>query len=236
MAAIDANAGNELVREAQAEGIKVITYDREVSAATPDYHISRNNYDAGKLQAEAALAFVPSGNYAIIRGDPSTIAQADMSQAYDELLKGKPGINIVYDTLTPGWDAALVQRNAEAALQKYPEINAFAVMWDDAAQAVVQALKSAGKKPGEVFVSGLDLQRQASPTSLRAGSRRQFGRRSTRWPGKPRTSRTPSGPDPVFPSQRYRKRYPHQVHRIGQHNQGESLQIHYADRPGRMGV
>ena len=99
MAAIDANAGNELVREAQAEGIKVITYDREVSTATPDYHISRNNYDAGKLQAEAALAFVPSGDYAIVRGDPSTIAQVDMSRAYDELLKGKPGINIVYDSL-----------------------------------------------------------------------------------------------------------------------------------------
>src|SRR3954466_14068168 len=65
MAAIDANAGNELVREARAEGIKVITYDRGVSTATPDYHISRNNYDAGKLQAEAALAFVPSGDYAI---------------------------------------------------------------------------------------------------------------------------------------------------------------------------
>ena len=102
MAAIDANAGNELVREAQAEGIKVITYDRGVSTATPDYHISRNNYDAGKLQAEAALAFVPSGDYAIVRGDPSTIAQVDMSRAYDELLKGKPGINIVYDTLTSG--------------------------------------------------------------------------------------------------------------------------------------
>ena len=158
MAAIDANAGNEMVQEAQAEGVKVVTYDREVSSVKADYHISRNNNDAGKLQAEAALAFVPSGHYAIIRGDPSTIAQVDMSRAYDELLKGKPGINVVYNSLTPGWDAALVQRNAEAALQKHPEITAFAVMWDDAAQAVVQALKSAGKKPGEVFVSGLDAE------------------------------------------------------------------------------
>ena len=101
IAAIDANAGNELVTEAQAEGIKVITYDREMSTATADFHVSRNNYDAGRLQAEAALAFVPSGDYAIIRGDPSTIAQADMSQAYDELLKDKPGINIVYDFSDP---------------------------------------------------------------------------------------------------------------------------------------
>src|SRR5207248_2253726 len=32
----------------------------------------------------------------------------------------------------------------------------FVVMWDNAAQAVIQALKAAGKQPGTVFVSGLD--------------------------------------------------------------------------------
>ncbi|MGR9235112.1 substrate-binding domain-containing protein (plasmid) [Rhizobium leguminosarum] len=156
MAAIDANAGNELVNEAHSQGVKVVTYDRGVSTAKVDYHISRSNYEAGKLQAEAALSSVPAGDYAIIRGDVSTIAQVDMSRAYDELLKNKAGVNIVYDELTPGWDSAVVQRNAEAALQKAPDIKAFAVMWDDAAQAVVQALKSAGRQPGEVFVSGLD--------------------------------------------------------------------------------
>lgn len=156
MAAIDANAGNELVNEAHSQGVKVVTYDRGVSTAKVDYHISRSNYEAGKLQAEAALASVPAGDYAIIRGDAATIAQVDMSRAYNELLKNKPSVNIVYDALTPGWDSAVVQRNAEAALQKAPDIKAFAVMWDDAAQAVVQALKSAGRKPGDVFVSGLD--------------------------------------------------------------------------------
>ena len=156
IAAIDAQAAGGLVKKAQGQGIKVITYDRGVTGATPDYAIERNNYDNGKLHAQAALAAVPSGDYAIIRGDQSTLAQVDMSRAYDELLKNKPGVNIVYDTLTPGWDTATAQRKAEAALQKAPNIKAFVVMWDSGAQAVVQALKSAGKRPGEVYVTGTD--------------------------------------------------------------------------------
>lgn len=156
IAAIDAQAAGALVKKAQGQGIKVITYDRGVTGATPDYAIERNNYDNGKLHAQSALAAVPAGDYAVIRGDQSTLAQVDMSRAYDELLKNKPGVNIVYDTLTPGWDTATAQRKAEAALQKSPNIKAFVVMWDSGAQAVVQALKSAGKRPGEVFVTGTD--------------------------------------------------------------------------------
>ena len=50
----------------------MITYDRGVTAATPDFHISRNNYDMGTMQAKSALAAVPCGKYAIIRGDKSS--------------------------------------------------------------------------------------------------------------------------------------------------------------------
>src|SRR3954451_1995070 len=156
MAAIDAQAAGELVKEAQGEGIKVITYDRGVSTATADFHVSRNNYEMGTIQAKSALAAVPCGKYAIIRGDQSTLAQVDMSRAYDELIKNKKCIEVVYDTLTPGWETATAQREAEAALQKDPDIKAVVIMWDNGAQAVVQALKSAGKQPGEVWVTGSD--------------------------------------------------------------------------------
>ena len=113
-----------------------------------------------------------------------------------------------------------MQRNAEAALQKYPKINAFAVMWDDAAQAVVQALKSAGKKPGEVFVSGLDA---ATPSLAYIA---QGWQSQTIWTPIDRMAKEAAnlahalGSGSGVPPERYRERYPHQVHRIGQHNQG----------------
>jgi len=156
MAAIDAKAASDLVKQAQGQGIKVITYDRGVTDAKPDFHISRDNYEMGTLQAKSALKAVPCGNYAIIRGDQSTLAQVDMSRAYDELVKSKECVKVVYDTLTPGWDTASAQREAEAALQAHPDVKVVLIMWDNGAQAVVQALKSAGVAPGTVWVTGSD--------------------------------------------------------------------------------
>ena len=154
--AIDAKAASDLVKQAQERGIKVITYDRGVTDAKPDFHISRDNHEMGTLQAKSALNAVPCGQYAILRGDQATVAQVDMSRAYDELVTSKECIEVVHDAFVPGWETATAQREAEAALQAHPDINAFLVMWDSGAQAVVQALKSAGMEPGEVWVTGSD--------------------------------------------------------------------------------
>ncbi len=153
---VDAAAAAPLVTKAKDLGVHVISYDRRVDGGQVDLHIERNNYDNGKLHAESALAAKPSGKYAIIRGDQSTIAENDMSKAYDEILLNNPNIDVVYDKRIAGWDSASAQKAAEAALQTDPDIVAFVVMWDDGAQAVVQALKSAGKNPGEVWVTGTD--------------------------------------------------------------------------------
>ncbi|MGW2651548.1 substrate-binding domain-containing protein [Streptomyces sp. NPDC001393] len=153
---VDAAAAAPLVREAEGLGVKVITYDRRVVGAPVSYHIERDNYVNGKLHAESALAAKPSGKYAIIRGDKATVAENDMSKAYDKILLHNPRIHVVYDKNIVGWDSAAAQKAAEAALQKDPDIVAIVVMWDEGAQAVVQALKSAGKKPGQVWVTGTD--------------------------------------------------------------------------------
>lgn len=156
MSAIDANAAAALVTQAQREGVKVITYDRGVVGAKPDYHIGRDNYEMGAQQARSALAAVPCGKYAIIRGDRATVAQIDMSRAYDELVKSKQCIKVVHDAYVQGWDTAGVQREAEAALQATPDLNVFLIMWDTGAGAVVQVLKSAGLSPNDVWVTGAD--------------------------------------------------------------------------------
>jgi len=163
LVAVDPVAAAGLVKEAQAKGIKVIGYDRFVVGATPSYNIGRDYYETGKLQAATALQLSPSGQYALIRGDKATLAQVEMSKAYNDVLVNKPGIKIVYDALTPNWETASAQREVEAALQKNPNIKAVVTMWDDGGQAAVQALKSAGKKPGDVYVSGTN----ASTPSLR---------------------------------------------------------------------
>lgn len=156
LGAIDANAGGDMVKAAQAQGIKVITYDRGVVGAKPDFFVVRNNYDLGVAHIQSAIKAVPCGKYAVIRGDKAMLGVDAISRGYDEALAAHKCIDVVYDTFTPGWDTATAQRSAEAALQKNPDINAFVVSWDNGAQAVVQALKSAGKEPGDVWVTGTD--------------------------------------------------------------------------------
>jgi len=160
----DSKAFTPLITQAQRKGVKVIAYDNDVDAKV-DYVLTRNNVAMGAQQAQSLLDHLPSGRVAkvaIIRGDPATPAEGEMGQSYDKLIKNNPKIDIVYDTTTPGWDQATAQKEAEAALQKDPHLDAFLCMWDNCAQAVAQALKASGKKPGQVWSTGSD----ASPASL----------------------------------------------------------------------
>ena len=162
---INSKAFAPIVNQAHQQGIKVIAYDEDVTGANVDYLISRDNVEMGKVQAQSMLDRLPTdrvAKVAIIRGDPATPAQVAMSQSYDSMVLNNPKINVVYDNTTPGWDQAAAQRNAEAALQKDPNIDAFLVMWDNGAQAVAQAVKAAGKQPGTVWSTGSD----ASQASL----------------------------------------------------------------------
>lgn len=154
---VDAAALGSVVTQAQAQGVKVITYDRDVENAKPDYIIQKNFVQVGMFHAQSALKAVPCGKYAIIRGDRALKRPYDsMSQGPNELVLKNPCVSVVYDQNTPSWSTTAAQTEAEAALQQHPDITAFVSMWDGASQGIVQALKAAGKKPGEVYVTGTD--------------------------------------------------------------------------------
>lgn len=156
LGAVDGKAAAPLVSQAHSLGIKVISYDNLVDGK-PDFYVTRDGVEAGKLQAEAILKAVPCGEIALIRGDPAIINEREASQGWDEVLAKKPScVNVVYDNQTPNWDTAVAQKSAEAALQKNPNIKGFLVMWDGGAQGVIPAVKAAGKQPGEVYVTGVD--------------------------------------------------------------------------------
>ena len=162
---INSKAFAPIVDQAHSLGIKVIAYDEDVEGAEVDYVVQRDNVEMGAVQAQSVIDSLPEGEVAkvaIIRGDPATPAMVQMSESYDEMILDNPDIDVVYDEETPGWDQAAAQRNAETALQQNPDIDAFLVMWDNGAQAVAQAVKSAGKDPGTVWSTGSD----GSPASL----------------------------------------------------------------------
>ncbi len=154
--AIDEAAIGPQVQEAQQAGIPVIGYNVGVTTAKLDFQVRRDDVATGELQANAALKFAPTGNYAIIMGDPGNDVAHVISGVYDRLLRHNPNIKIVYDNYTANWDPKTAESTAENVLTANNDnIQAFVVMNDGMAAGVAQALKSRNLQ-GKVFVSGLD--------------------------------------------------------------------------------
>ncbi|MFV0252788.1 MAG: substrate-binding domain-containing protein [Beutenbergiaceae bacterium] len=143
------------IAKAREAGIVVIAYDLGVESDV-DGLVTRDLMETGRMQIEAALAAAPSGNYAIIKGDPVIDAAKIFSDEYQAALEGNSDITVVYDDWTTNWDPTGAQNAAEAILtSNSDDIAAFVVSNDGMATGVVQALEAAGLT-GEVFVSGLD--------------------------------------------------------------------------------
>lgn len=70
--AVDGNALENVVEEAQREGIRVISYDRLLMNAKTDLYISFDNEMVGTLMAEALKKALPDGgNIFAIYGSPT---------------------------------------------------------------------------------------------------------------------------------------------------------------------
>src|SRR3954452_3480891 len=64
---VDSTAAASLVKQAQAQGIKVIAYDRPVPSAQADYYVSFNNEGIGKAIADSLVEHLKKTN--VVAGD-----------------------------------------------------------------------------------------------------------------------------------------------------------------------
>lgn len=163
IAAVDSSSAATAVERAKAQGVPVIAYDVGLQSADVDLEVTRDNTQVGTLQAKAAIAAHPSGNFAIVRGDSSnSVAQQIGNEAARVLGDAGPSVNVVSDTWTTGWSTETALADAENVLSRNNDnVAAFVVSSDNMAGGVVQALKGR-QLNGKVFVSGLD----AEPAAL----------------------------------------------------------------------
>jgi D-xylose transport system substrate-binding protein len=159
---VDSKAVASSAAQAKAAGVPVIAYDVGIQGTPIDYEVIRDNPQVGVLQAQAALQFAPSGNYALVEGDAANdVAQAIHGSHVTVLHGQKP--EVVYDKFTANWDPNTALSEAENILSaNNDQVSAFLTANDGMASSVVQALK-ARKLAGKVFVSGLD----ANPQNLK---------------------------------------------------------------------
>jgi D-xylose transport system substrate-binding protein len=149
------------VQAAKDANVPVIGYDRLIE--DPDVlYITFDNIGVGRLEAEAILAAVPTGNYVLIKGDPGDPnASTFLPQGWDDAgLKTKVDAGEItilngpeggagewpkdYGTYTEAWATETAQANMEAIIDKAVAdgdvINAVLAENDSTALGVAAAL------------------------------------------------------------------------------------------------
>lgn len=159
----DSVAAAQIVQVAQAEGIKVIAYDRLIRESSPDLYISFDNEQVGYLQAEYLLRKKPKGNYFLLGGAPSDNNAQLLRQGQMRALKAAidtGDIELVAEGKhwAVNWDPRDALKKAEQVLtQTNNRVDAVVASNDGTAGGVIQAL--AGQNlAGTVLVSGQDAE------------------------------------------------------------------------------
>lgn len=146
-----------VLQEAQDAGIPVIIVDRSVSADKSLYvsHIGSDMVLEGRKAGEEMNKLLPNGgNVLEISGTTGSGAAVGRAQGFRETLNA----NItILDSQTGNFNPTEAKPVAEAFLKKYEgQIDGFFIHNDGMAEAVVEALKAAGVKPGDIFIVSVD--------------------------------------------------------------------------------
>lgn len=159
---VDQFAAAEIVKEAHAKNVKVISYDRLIKNCKLDFYVSTDNVKIGELQANYLTRIKPVGKFALIGG-----AKTDNNSMFlylgqmNELqpLVEKGDIQIVYNEFTETWDEAEGYAHAQKILKNTKDVDAIIAGNDAIARGVMKALREAGKEE-QVLLAGMDADLQ----------------------------------------------------------------------------
>jgi simple sugar transport system substrate-binding protein len=146
-----------VLQEAKDANIPVIIVDRSVSADKSMYvsHIGSDMVLEGRKAGEEMNKLLPNGgNVLEISGTTGSGAAVGRAKGFRETLN--PNIKIL-DSQTGNFNPTEAKPVAEAFLKKYEgKIDGFFIHNDGMAQAVVEAMKAAGLKPGDIKMVSVD--------------------------------------------------------------------------------
>lgn len=154
----DADRLTEVIGEAKAKGIPVISYDRLVRNAAVDLYISFDNEKVGSLMAEALVKAVPTGNYVVLNGPRSDnnakMINVGLHKVLDPRIENHH-ISIVSELWPASWDSDQVYELLEPVIERNRRIDAVLAGNDTLAEAVIKVL-SENRLVAKVKVTGQD--------------------------------------------------------------------------------
>lgn len=155
--AIDGDALGDVVRKAQAEGIRIVCYDRMIGNVNADLYISFDNERVGELMAEALKEACPEGGKIFaIYGSPTDRNVGLVKDGFQNVLKNS-GLKIVYSDYCDNWLAELAYEETNEGLSQTQDIVGVMCGNDDLAGQAIKALAE-NRLAGNVAVVAQDAE------------------------------------------------------------------------------
>ena len=145
--AMDKDAIGPAINQAANEGIPVVGYDRLIEDNRA-FYLTFDNKGVGTIIAETVTAVQPTGNIAIIKGDPGDPNAQFLLDGMMEVLQpmiDAGDIKIAGEAFSDGWKPENAQKNMEQILTaNNNEIDAVLAENDGMAGGVIAALSAQG--------------------------------------------------------------------------------------------
>lgn len=133
-----------VVQKALKAGIPVLTFDTDAPDSGRLLYVGTDNYKAGYEAGKVMVKVLNGkGKVAICTGSLTALNSVQRMEGFKAALKGTQ-VQIV-ETYNDGEDKAKALANAQAALQKYPDLVGFYGVYAFNGPACAQAVKMAGK-------------------------------------------------------------------------------------------
>jgi ribose transport system substrate-binding protein len=157
LAAVDFNAVVPGVEAANAAGVPIIVFDRQVRSAKFSLTSVSGNVDIGRISGREIVRLLTErhgsakGTVLQILGDPGDNYTLDIQIGFEEVMADNPDIDVITDAAL-NWEASNAADIADNELLANPGIDLIfghAAHLTDAVRAVLEAQ---GKKPGDVMM------------------------------------------------------------------------------------
>ena len=167
---VDSTAAASLVHMAQAQGIKVIAYDRPVPSTPANYYVSFNNEGIGKMIAESLVQHLKAtgvatskGGILEVNGSPTDAAAGLIKNGVHAGLQGS-GYKTLAEYDTPDWAPPKAQQWVSGQVTRFgSQIVGVVAANDGTAGGAIAAFKAAGVNPvppvtgNDATLAGLQL-------------------------------------------------------------------------------
>ncbi len=164
---VDSTAAASLVKQAQAQGIKVIAYDRPIPSTRADYYVSFDNEKIGKTIATSLVQHLKStgatGGLLEVNGSPTDAAAGLIRKGVHEGL-AVGGYRTLAEYDTPDWLPAKAQQWVSGQISRFgKKIVGVVAANDGTGGGAIAAFKAAGVDPvppvtgNDATIAGLQL-------------------------------------------------------------------------------